>query len=208
MCGNCLLQETAFICPMACPKGLRNGPCGGSTPDNCCVVESRPCIWYEIYHRSEIMNRLDRLLEIQPPLDWSKTGTSALHDVFEKLAKSGLIHILRAALHLSQEESKQRWNKFFHEIRQPNWWKSDLNNFTQERKLPFSNFERKLRTGKFVITCELIPPLGANFSSLDKKLHMIDTIVDAIIFYFNRLIRTKITRRSHFTNDCSGSNTD
>ena len=26
MCGNCLLQETAFICPMECPKGARNGP--------------------------------------------------------------------------------------------------------------------------------------------------------------------------------------
>ena len=31
MCGNCLLQETALICPMECPKGARNGPCGGST---------------------------------------------------------------------------------------------------------------------------------------------------------------------------------
>ena len=37
MCGNCLLQETAFICPMECPKGLRNGPCGGSTPEGCYV---------------------------------------------------------------------------------------------------------------------------------------------------------------------------
>jgi len=27
MWGNCLLQETAFICPMECPKGIRNGPC-------------------------------------------------------------------------------------------------------------------------------------------------------------------------------------
>jgi len=44
MCGNCLLQETAFICPMECPKGLRNGPCGGSTPERCYVDESRPCI--------------------------------------------------------------------------------------------------------------------------------------------------------------------
>ena len=31
MCGNCQLQETAFICSMECPKGVRNGPCGGST---------------------------------------------------------------------------------------------------------------------------------------------------------------------------------
>ena len=52
MCGNCLLQETAFICPMECPKGVRNGPCGGSTEEHCYVDETRPCIWYKIYDRS------------------------------------------------------------------------------------------------------------------------------------------------------------
>jgi hypothetical protein len=30
MGGNCLLQETALICPMECPKGLRDGPCGST----------------------------------------------------------------------------------------------------------------------------------------------------------------------------------
>ncbi|MBK8881673.1 MAG: methylenetetrahydrofolate reductase C-terminal domain-containing protein [Bacteroidales bacterium] len=50
MCGNCLLQETAFICPMECPKGIRNGPCGGVTPEkNCYVDETRKCVWYAIY---------------------------------------------------------------------------------------------------------------------------------------------------------------
>ncbi len=53
MCGNCLLQETAFICPMECPKGLRNGPCGGSTPEGCYVDPTRPCIWHRIYERAE-----------------------------------------------------------------------------------------------------------------------------------------------------------
>ena len=52
MCGNCLLQETAFICPMECPKGARNGPCGGSTAEHCYVDETRPCIWYKIYDRA------------------------------------------------------------------------------------------------------------------------------------------------------------
>ncbi|MCK4750321.1 MAG: methylenetetrahydrofolate reductase C-terminal domain-containing protein, partial [Bacteroidales bacterium] len=52
MCGNCLLQETAFICPMECPKGMRNGPCGGSTPEKCYVDETRPCIWYKIHERA------------------------------------------------------------------------------------------------------------------------------------------------------------
>ena len=72
MCGNCLLQETAFICPMECPKGLRNGPCGGSTPEKCYVDESRPCIWYKIYERSFKLGREALLLEVLPPLDWEK----------------------------------------------------------------------------------------------------------------------------------------
>ena len=64
MCGNCLLQETAFICPMECPKGLRNGPCGGSTSEKCYVDPTRPCIWYKIYDRSFKMHREEMLLEV------------------------------------------------------------------------------------------------------------------------------------------------
>ena len=45
MCGNCMLQETSYICPMQCSKGARNGPCGGSTQGECYVDSSRPCIW-------------------------------------------------------------------------------------------------------------------------------------------------------------------
>ena len=43
MCGNCILQETAFVCPMTCPMGLRNGLCGGASPEHCAVDPSRPC---------------------------------------------------------------------------------------------------------------------------------------------------------------------
>ena len=65
MCGNCLLQETAFICPMECPKGMRNGPCGGITPEkNCYVDETRKCIWYAIYKRAFKTGRGETLLEV------------------------------------------------------------------------------------------------------------------------------------------------
>ncbi len=64
MCGNCILQETAFICAMECPKGIRNGPCGGSTSDHCYVDETRPCIWYRIYERAFKMGRQELLLEV------------------------------------------------------------------------------------------------------------------------------------------------
>ena len=29
-CGNCVLGMTEYVCPMTCPKNLRNGPCGGT----------------------------------------------------------------------------------------------------------------------------------------------------------------------------------
>jgi hypothetical protein len=76
MCGNCLLQETAYICPMECPKGMRNGPCGGVTPEkNCYVDETRKCVWYSIYKRAQKTGRTEKLLEVLPPLDWNKVGT-------------------------------------------------------------------------------------------------------------------------------------
>lgn len=77
-CGNCVLQETAFICPMECPKGLRNGPCGGSTPEYCYVDETRPCIWYKIYERAFQSGREELLMEVLPPLDWDLVGGEQL----------------------------------------------------------------------------------------------------------------------------------
>jgi hypothetical protein len=85
MCGNCLLQETAFICPMECPKGMRNGPCGGTTPSkNCYIDESRRCIWYCIYKRAEQLGREEMLLEVLPPLDWEKVGTETWGEVAQE----------------------------------------------------------------------------------------------------------------------------
>ena len=90
MCGNCLLQETAFICPMECPKGMRNGPCGGITPEkNCYVDETRKCVWYAIYKRALKTGREETLLEVFPPLDWNKVGTETWGDVVRQIRKVG-----------------------------------------------------------------------------------------------------------------------
>ena len=42
-CGQCRLGETLYICPETCPKGLANGPCGGTSLDRC-EFGDRECI--------------------------------------------------------------------------------------------------------------------------------------------------------------------
>jgi hypothetical protein len=73
-CGACELGRTAGICPLVqCPKGLLNGPCGGTTIDGKCEVDpTRDCAWVMIYRRLEKLGALDELVEISAPHDWSK----------------------------------------------------------------------------------------------------------------------------------------
>lgn len=77
MCGQCILSYTGFVCPMRCPKQLRNGPCGGTTGDRCEVGDGRVCVWHLIYRRNRRLNRLALMNLVQPPVDWSLWQTSA-----------------------------------------------------------------------------------------------------------------------------------
>ena len=47
-CGQCILSHTEMICPMNCPKGLRNGPCGGTLDGKCEVLPELDCVWTNI----------------------------------------------------------------------------------------------------------------------------------------------------------------
>ncbi len=74
-CGDCVLDITGGICPKTrCSKGLMNGPCGGSENEKCEVdLENIDCGWNLIYQRLKDLNMLDRMMELQPPRDWSKS---------------------------------------------------------------------------------------------------------------------------------------
>jgi len=75
-CGNCILDYTGGICPIArCPKNLSNGPCGGSEGGKCEVNPDLPCAWHLIIERLTKLGRLDKLEEIIPPKDWSVSLT-------------------------------------------------------------------------------------------------------------------------------------
>jgi hypothetical protein len=78
MCGQCILSSTGLSCPMNCPKGLRNGPCGGVRDDGRCEVHpAMPCVWVQAYAGAERMDALARLGEVQPPVDHRRAGRSS-----------------------------------------------------------------------------------------------------------------------------------
>ena len=73
-CGDCLLDKTGGICPIACcSKSLLNGPCGGSQNGKCEVSEEIDCAWEKIIDQMKILGRLKELDNIQPIKDWSKS---------------------------------------------------------------------------------------------------------------------------------------
>ncbi|HEY6051132.1 MAG TPA: methylenetetrahydrofolate reductase C-terminal domain-containing protein [Thermoanaerobaculia bacterium] len=79
MCGQCILHSTGLVCPMNCPKNLRNGPCGGVLVDGHCeVYPDRPCVWVEAWKGSRRLPVFrDHMEHLNPPVDWRLQGTSS-----------------------------------------------------------------------------------------------------------------------------------
>jgi len=71
-CGDCVLDETLGICPIArCSKSMLNGPCGGSQEGKCEVSKETDCGWHLIVERLGRFGKLQGMAEIKPPKDWS-----------------------------------------------------------------------------------------------------------------------------------------
>lgn len=72
MCGECVLDMTAGICPVTtCPKGLLNGPCGGMWQGNCEVLTDSECTHVRISVRQREQGR--DLGDVLPPKDFSRS---------------------------------------------------------------------------------------------------------------------------------------
>ena len=70
-CGNCILEKTGGICPVArCSKSNFNGPCGGSSKGKCEIDPDVDCGWQLIYDKLKALGRLDKLYDIMEPKDW------------------------------------------------------------------------------------------------------------------------------------------
>ena len=74
MCGECIQDLFDGFCPVSrCPKGMLNGPCGGSIDGKCEVDKNIDCVWDLIYKKLKEKGQLDRIKKINEPKDWSKS---------------------------------------------------------------------------------------------------------------------------------------
>lgn len=73
LCGECILNETAGICPVTtCAKGLLNGPCGGMDDGHCEVDQDIDCAWHLIYERLKKQDRSGVFARTVAPKNWSR----------------------------------------------------------------------------------------------------------------------------------------
>ena len=70
MCGQCVLHSTGMVCPMNCPKNIRNGPCGGVALDGSCeVYPEMKCVWTRAYTQSQRLIWPHEIHDLRPPVD-------------------------------------------------------------------------------------------------------------------------------------------
>ena len=60
VCGECRLPQTFYVCPETCPKGLANGPCGGSS-GNICEAGDRECVHSVVYRLAKAAGQVQSL---------------------------------------------------------------------------------------------------------------------------------------------------
>jgi ferredoxin len=82
LCGECILNETAGICPVTtCAKGLLNGPCGGMEEGKCEADREIDCAWHLIFERLKKQGRPGVFRRPVPPKDWGKKRKPGRHNI-------------------------------------------------------------------------------------------------------------------------------
>ncbi|MCZ7646137.1 MAG: methylenetetrahydrofolate reductase C-terminal domain-containing protein [Planctomycetota bacterium] len=151
-CGQCLLSQTAMVCPMNCPKGLRNGPCGGTIEGRCEVYTDRPCVWVRIHDKSA--GGADDPCQVRAPFDEHLLNTSSYWNLL-----TGADQATRKPRALAQE----------------------LRTFRASPQRTGSRFERRLRGGQPILTGELRCPRSARgMRRVREEIEALLPLVDAL----------------------------
>lgn len=150
-CGQCVLRQTGLICPMSCPKGLRNGPCGGTLHGECEVYPDKPCVWVRIHDRigRDSFARPNLLPSPDARLDRTSSYLNYLSGA-DVHARTPLPYLnLGARRTLLPVQTASR-------------------------------LEVRLKAGAFVHTCEVRAPRGTDFTAFRKEALLVREHFDAV----------------------------
>jgi methylenetetrahydrofolate reductase (NADPH) len=128
------------------------------------------------------MGREELLCEVLPPLDWDKVGTETWGDVVRSVRRVGTGKFLKSRFSRNQEVKSGTWESVFRPVRQPQWWQGDSEYHPPQYDEPLSNLEKQLRSGKFVVTAEVSPPLSTATGKLVRDIEMVKGMVAAVNF--------------------------
>jgi methylenetetrahydrofolate reductase (NADPH) len=134
------------------------------------------------------MKREHKLLEVLPPVDWDRAGTETWGEVVRKVGEAGFRKVFFPAT--GKEKGQGRGSlvrrnleeMVFRPIRQPVWWKGDSEYHPPAITEPQSKLETELRSGRFVFTSEVMPPLSAATDRLKEKISLLAPFVTAMNF--------------------------
>lgn len=169
LCGDCLLDITGGICPVArCSKGLLNGPCGGSVEGKCEVDPEIDCAWQLIIDRLKDQGNLETLKKILPPKDWSTSSAGAPRSLS-----------IRSGNEASEGDDSDQEEK-----------SSPAKEVLRGGP---NNLEQVLQEGEFAVTAEVGPPKGADPNSLNEKAEFLRNKVDAVNITDNQTVIARMS---------------
>jgi methylenetetrahydrofolate reductase (NADPH) len=128
------------------------------------------------------MGREEMLLEVLPPLDWDKVGTETWGDVIDQVKEVGTGKVISGLISREPEERTTIWDAIFRPVRQPDWWEGDAEYHAPAYDEPVSDLERKLKSGEFVVTTEVAPPVSTATRLLTKNIKMVYPYAAAVNF--------------------------
>lgn len=150
-CGQCVLSHTGLVCPMSCPRQIRNGPCGGSMDGHCEVYPDRKCVWARIHKRVDKKGKsLPKLLRSADPKLFFTSSYMNYFTGKDKLARTPLEYL-------------------------------DLGRNRKSSPVQTaSTLEQRLKEGRFVFTSEIRAPREANPEAVRKQAAILKGHFDAV----------------------------
>ncbi|HEY6073854.1 MAG TPA: methylenetetrahydrofolate reductase, partial [Anaerolineales bacterium] len=101
--------------------------------------------------------------------------------------------MLRGLVSTDAGRRAQAWDGVFQPVRQPDWWQGDREYHAPKASEPASELERQLRAGKFVVACEISPPLSISTTKLISNIATVRPYVTAINFTDNASATPRMT---------------